>query len=102
MNDSISGQQWQQYERDGYLILGKLLDDEELSALQQRLDDIMLGKADVDYDHMVMQREGETGEYNQPGIQDKGFKGATLNYRVVYALESVSYTHLTLPTKRIV
>jgi len=87
MNDSISAEQWQQYERDGYLILGKLLDDAEVAALQQRLDDIMLGQASVDYDRMVMQREGETGQYNQHGIQDKGFKGATLNYRVVYALE---------------
>ncbi|HVF10058.1 MAG TPA: phytanoyl-CoA dioxygenase family protein [Abditibacteriaceae bacterium] len=87
MNASISVAQWERYERDGYLILGKLLSDEEVATLQKRLDDIMLGKAPVDYNRMVMQREGESGQYNQQGIQDKGFKGATLNYRVVYALE---------------
>jgi len=87
MDNVISAEQWEQYERDGYFILGKLLSDEEVAALQQRLDDIMLGKASFDYDRMVMQREGEAGEYNKAGDQSRGFKGATLNYRVVYALE---------------
>jgi len=87
MQQLITSKQWQQYDRDGYLMLGQLLDNEQLSALKQRLDDIMLGKAPVDYDRMVMQREAESGQYNQPGPQTPGFKGSTLNYRVVYGLE---------------
>jgi hypothetical protein len=40
---TISEQQWEQYERDGYLKLGKVLSDEDLQALQKRIDDIMMG-----------------------------------------------------------
>lgn len=83
----ISPAQWEQYERDGYLKLGKVLSDDEVSALQGRLDDIMLGRAAMDYDRMVMQLEGESGEYNKAGEQTRGFKKATLNYRVIYGLE---------------
>jgi hypothetical protein len=87
MEHWITQKQWANYERDGYLNLGKLLDTREVEALQRRLDDIMLGRAPVDYDRMVMQLEGEAGEYNKQGEQTRGFKKPTLNYRVIYGLE---------------
>jgi phytanoyl-CoA hydroxylase len=87
MTDLLSSKQWEMYERDGYLALGKLLSDEELAALQQRIDDIMLGKAAVDYDRLLMQLDSKDGQYEHAGIQSKGFKGATLAYRKIQDLE---------------
>ncbi len=83
----MTDQQWAQYERDGYVKLGKLVSDAELRALQQRIDDIMLGKAQVNYDRMMMQLDGGTGKYEDAGVQSAGFKGATLAYRKIQQLE---------------
>lgn len=83
----MSDEQWAQYECDGFLKLGKLLSDEELVVLQHRIDDIMLGKAGVAYERMLMQLDSDTGHYADAGVQSKGFKGATLNYRKIQDLE---------------
>jgi len=87
MTQQISEQQWQQFETEGYLHLGKVLSDEELAALQQRIDDIMMGTAPVDYDRMMMQLDSLTGQYKDMGVQSRGHKGATLNYRKIQDLE---------------
>jgi len=87
MTTYLTDAQWAQYERDGYLKLGKLLCDSELRELQQRIDDIMLGKAKVDYDRMLMQLDSDSGKYEAAGPQTKGFKGSTLNYRKIQELE---------------
>jgi ectoine hydroxylase-related dioxygenase (phytanoyl-CoA dioxygenase family) len=83
----ISDQQWAQYYRDGYIKLGKVLDDEALATLQERINAIMLGEADVDYERMMMQLDSTTGAYGDAGEQSKGFKGATLDYRKIEQLE---------------
>ena len=83
----ISATQWQEYEELGYLKLGRVMSDGELATLQQRIDDIMLGNADVDYDRMLMQLDSLTGEYKDMGAQSNGHKGATLNYRKIQDLE---------------
>jgi hypothetical protein len=44
MTDRLSEQQWAEYERVGYLKLGRILDHWELPALQRRMDEIMLGQ----------------------------------------------------------
>lgn len=85
MKNFISDEQWQQYEQDGYLKLGKVLSDDEVATLRQRIDEIMLGTADVDYDRMLMQLDSSS-EYGPSG-QTKGFKGATLHYRKIQELE---------------
>ncbi len=87
MTTGLTEQQWQQYERDGYLKLGKLLDGDDLKALQDEIDAIMLGKARVDYDTMLMQLDSEDGAYEKAGPQSRGHKGATLNYRKIQDLE---------------
>ena len=71
MIDSLTENQWQQYESQGYLRLGKMVTDDELTTLQKRMDDIMLVRAPLDYDRMLMQlnREPSTG---RPGPQTKG------------------------------
>ncbi|RIK44756.1 MAG: phytanoyl-CoA dioxygenase [Chloroflexi bacterium] len=87
MTHHLTAAQWQQYRQDGYLRLGKVLSDEELSALQQRIDDIMLGTAPVPYERMMMQIDSLTGQVADAGPQTKGHKGATLNYRKIQDLE---------------
>ncbi|OPZ05791.1 MAG: Phytanoyl-CoA dioxygenase (PhyH) [candidate division BRC1 bacterium ADurb.BinA292] len=87
MNRILSDEQWFQFFQQGYLRLGRVLDDAELKALQTRIDQIMLGEADVDYDRMLMQLDSETGRYEDAPAQVLGFKGPTLNYRKIQNLE---------------
>ena len=86
MIDKLTKEQWQQYESQGYVRLGKVLTDAELATLQQRMDDIMLGRAPLDYDRMLMQLDRVPGT-GKPGPQTKGYKGATLSYRKIQDLE---------------
>jgi len=83
----ITDAQWSSFEQNGYLNLGKVLSDEDLAALQTRIDDIMLGRADVDYDRFLMQLDSETGEYADAPEQTRGFKKSTLAYRKIQNLE---------------
>ncbi|MCC7519162.1 MAG: phytanoyl-CoA dioxygenase family protein [Verrucomicrobiae bacterium] len=87
MNDQITDTQWKQYEDEGWLNLGPILNSKDLAALQQRIDDIMLGKAPVNYDGLLMQLDSESGKYEDAGEQSRGHKGATLNYRKIQDLE---------------
>ena len=83
----ISESDWKFYELNGYLRLGKVLSDEDLSALRTRIDDIMLGKADLDYNRILMQLDSDTGKYEDAGAQSRGHKGASLGYRKIQDLE---------------
>jgi phytanoyl-CoA hydroxylase len=87
MPTQLTPAQWQQFRQDGYLRLGAVLSAAELSALQQRIDEIMLGTASVPYERMMMQVDGLTGNAADAGPQSKGHKGATLNYRKIQDLE---------------
>lgn len=78
-------EQHQQFMEQGYLSLGHLLDPAALAALQQRIDDIMLGK--IPYPTMRFQLDGTTGEYKNLPPDSPGHKGATLNYRRITGLE---------------
>ncbi len=87
MGHLISDRDWQFYEDNGYLKLGKLLSDADLAALRQRIDDIMLGKADLDYKRLLMQLDSDTGKYEDAGEMSRGHKGKTLDYRKIQDLE---------------
>ena len=87
MLQELSYAQWQEYEREGFLRLGRCLTDDELAAMQQRMDDIMLGTAPVDYDRMMMQLDRIPGKTDEPGPGTKGHKGPTLFYRKIQELE---------------
>ena len=88
MTQILTDEQWAQYERQGYLRLGKVLGDEDLTALQRRIDDIMLGRAELDYSQILMQLDSPDGQYENAGVQSKGHKGATLAYRKIQDLEA--------------
>ena len=83
----LTEEQWSSFFRDGFVRLGRVLDAAELEGLQTRINQIMLGEADVDYDKMMMQLDSATGEYDDAGAQSNGHKGATLNYRKIQQLE---------------
>jgi hypothetical protein len=86
-NTVITDDQWNAFQEQGYLSLGKVLSDEQLSALQARIDAIMLGTADVPYDKLLMQLDSKSGAYSDAGAQTNGHKGATLDYRKIQELE---------------
>lgn len=87
MGNYISDEQWMQYHREGYLKLGKVPGDTEFEALQQRMDDIMLGTAPLDFDKIMMQLDSDTGDYGNMKPMTFGHKGPTLNYRKIEQLE---------------
>lgn len=90
---------WLRFDREGYLRLGKVADAAMLDAMQRRIDDIMLGRADVDYRRMLMQLDSADGEYESAGPQTRGFKGATLSYRKIEQLENdpLFREYMTMP-----
>ena len=83
----ISDSQWQQLDHDGFLRLGRVLSDEELSALRERIDAIMLGTSPTDASQLLMQLDSKDGAYENAGAQSLGWKGATLAYRKIQNLE---------------
>jgi len=83
----ITETEWADFESKGYLHLGRLLEGNELRALQGRIDAIMLGEADIDYDQLLMQLDSRTGAYEDAGEQSNGHKGSTLAYRKIQNLE---------------
>ena len=86
----ISEQQWRQFDSEGFVVLpaSQVFESaEELGLLQRRLNEIMLGVADVPYEKMMMQLDSTTGSYADAGEQTLGFKGATLRYRKIQNLE---------------
>jgi len=84
--EKISEAQWNEFNEFGMVKLGRI-EESELRKLQDRIDAIMLGKADIDYGNLMMQLDSETGAYEDAGDQSKGFKGGTLNYRKIQDLE---------------
>lgn len=88
LSTQITDKQWADYEDKGYLKLGSVVTDSELAALRQRIDDIMMGTADVDYDKLYMQLDSETGAYESLSYGGNGHKGATLKYRKIQDLEA--------------
>lgn len=74
------------WERDGYVRLGRVADDAQLAALQQRIDDIMLGR--VPNDKIWFQLDSETGKYEDVPSTDGRWCGPTLAYRKIEKLET--------------
>jgi hypothetical protein len=87
MRRDLTDEEWGTFLEQGYLPLGPVVSGEELRALQQRIDDIMLGTAPVPYERMMLQLDTTTGQYKDMDPQTKGHKGATLTYRKIQDLE---------------
>lgn len=85
--DRLTEKAWEAYREQGYLRLGRVTSLEKIEELRRRIDEIMLGEATCDYDAMLMQTDADSGDYGDLGVQSKGHKGATLNYRKIQDLE---------------
>src|SRR4051812_20485352 len=71
------------WEENGFLRLGQVASDEELAALQERMDAIMLGK--VVYPGMYFQMDSASGDYKD--LHGRGWEGPSLAYRKIQDLE---------------
>jgi len=71
VKEQLTDAEWAEFEREGYLRLGPVMEDAQLEELGQRIDDIMLGKADVDYDRIAMQLDRDPERDNRPGPQSR-------------------------------
>ena len=78
-------QEHTQFMEEGYVRLGHLLSNKEIAALQQRIDDIMLGV--IPYENMRFQLDSTSGVYREAPPESIGHKGATLQYRKIMDLE---------------
>jgi len=83
----LTDQQWDEFEEKGFLPLGRVLSADDLTGLQDRIDAIMLGDAEIDYTRLLMQLDSSSGTYEEAGKQSNGHKGRTLNYRKIQNLE---------------
>ena len=95
----VTAEEMRRFRADGYAPLGRLLDDKELAALGERIDQIMLGTADAPYDEMMMQLEPSTNPPKELTGQRKGHKLPTLAYRKIQDLEldPLFHAYLTRP-----
>ena len=87
MQRIISQDQWSDYHRDGFLKIGTQCGNVELAELQQRIDEIMLGRAPLDYSRLTMQLDSNTDRYDQVKGGGIGHQGASLGYRKIQGLE---------------
>ena len=72
MEQVFTDPQRAEFEERGYVHLGRVLEEESLRALQERIDAIMLGE--VPYEHMRFQLDSEDGVWNTPP-ETMGHKG---------------------------
>ena len=75
---------WETFDKEGYLLLGKVADEAQLVALQTRMNEIMLGY--VRYKGMYFQLDSTTGAYSDV-VGGGEWQEATLNYRKIEMLE---------------
>ncbi|MFY9826733.1 MAG: phytanoyl-CoA dioxygenase family protein [Thermoanaerobaculia bacterium] len=84
-NAAVTEQQWNQYARDGFLHLGKILEPEELEVLRQRADDLAMG---VVWNPEVQMQLDTGGVYEELPAATRGFAGGTRLYRKIQGLET--------------
>lgn len=81
----LTEQQWQEYDREGFLHLGKVLEGEEIEALRQRADDLALGN--LRNPNVQMQLD-TGGAYDELAEIVPGFERGTVLYRKIQGLEN--------------
>ena len=88
LSPSDLDQCFQLFEEEGYFILPQFFERADIAGLQERIDQIMLGTADVDYDQIWMQLDTASGKYEDLSWGGYGFQKATLDYRKIQGLEA--------------
>jgi ectoine hydroxylase-related dioxygenase (phytanoyl-CoA dioxygenase family) len=80
----LSEEQWDRYDRDGYLHLGQVVDDATLDALRTRVDDLASGRLTNPEVEFQMDTGGE---YEQLPGAVRQLEPGTVRYRKVQGLE---------------
>ena len=81
----LNEQQWNDYARDGFLPLGKVLEPADLDALRQRADDLAMGH--VSNPEVLMQLD-TGGAYEELPAAVRSFDDGTVRYRKIQGLET--------------
>ncbi len=81
----LTEQQWNDYTRDGFLHLGKVLEPEEVEALQRRADDLALGNL---HNPDVQMQLDTGGAYEELAGIVSAFDRGTVLYRKIQGLET--------------
>jgi polysaccharide pyruvyl transferase WcaK-like protein len=81
----LTEQQWNDYARDGFLHLGKVLEPEQVESLKQRADDLALGN--VGNPDVQMQLDTGGAYEELPGAV-RSFERGTMLYRKIQGLET--------------
>jgi len=80
----LTAEQLEEFDRKGFLRLGKVATQEEVAAVRQRMDDIMHGRVPVE--GIYFQMDTESGAYED--VPSGGaFQGPSDNYRKIQELE---------------
>lgn len=74
-----------QWEDQGYLRLGRVASEDQLKAMRERIDDLMMGR--LPNGHLYFQRDSGTGEYGSLKFGDGRWDSPTFNYRKIERLE---------------
>ena len=82
---SFGDREYRTFMDQGYLRLGKLLSPQDLAALQERADAIMMG--DVRYESMRYELDSKTGSYEDRVGKTTRHEKATLQYRRIDRLD---------------
>ncbi|MAP89150.1 hypothetical protein CMK16_17570, partial [Candidatus Poribacteria bacterium] len=77
---TLSSQELETYHQQGYVRLGKVASQQEIEALCQRIDNIMLGQ--IRYDNMLMQLCPSAGK-SDLSKKTREFKEVSLKYRKI-------------------
>ncbi len=80
----LSDERWEQFCSQGFLPLGRTLDEAALAGLTERIDDLMLGRR---RDERLMMQLDLGGDYLAMAPMSLGFKGPSLAYRKIENLE---------------
>ena len=83
MPEFLTNERWCGYEQQGYLHLGRLLDEAQLEALRQRMDDLMLGRIAT-----PRQLQLDTGGAYNTARSGRRSQRSHLSYRKVQGLEA--------------
>ena len=87
MNNLISENQWADFDEHGYVKLGNVVEADTIEHRGQRINEIMLGQAELNYDQIPMQEDADPDAYETPQPHTQGHKGGHLNYRKIQKLE---------------
>ena len=99
MNNLISENQWADFDEHGYVKLGNVVEADTIENLGKRINEIMLGQAELNYDQITMQEDADPDDYETHKPHTQGHKGEHLNYRKIQKLEfdPLFLRHMQLP-----